>query len=64
MSGIGGLFIEGTSKTTFSSCTATDIGGAIYLDLTSNTEGYFNFSGASYSSNTATNNGASLFINA
>jgi hypothetical protein len=49
MSGIGGIYIEGTTKTTFSSCSATDIGGAIYLDLTSNTEGYFNFSGASYS---------------
>jgi hypothetical protein len=35
-------------KTTFSSCTASVLGGAIYLDLADGTEDKFDFSGATY----------------
>jgi predicted outer membrane repeat protein len=47
----GGLYIvgSGTTLTTFSQCTASQLGGAIYLELESGTEDYFNLSGASYS---------------
>ncbi|KAA6388028.1 MAG: hypothetical protein EZS28_016445, partial [Streblomastix strix] len=35
---VGGIFIEGTSKTSFSSCSTSDQGGAIYLDIDNVTE--------------------------
>jgi hypothetical protein len=33
ISGTGGISIEGTPQTSFSSCIATDKGGAIFLEL-------------------------------
>jgi hypothetical protein len=37
------------TKTTFVSCEAAQLGGAIYLELADGTEPYFDFSGAEYS---------------
>ncbi|KAA6372977.1 MAG: hypothetical protein EZS28_031496 [Streblomastix strix] len=47
----GGIFIEGTSKTSFSQCVASDQGGAIYLDVKSGVESKFDLSGVNYSNN-------------
>jgi hypothetical protein len=60
------LYIEGsgTTLTTFSQCTASPLGGAIYLELESGTEDYFNLSGASYSDDNNALYGKSLFVNA
>ncbi|KAA6399461.1 MAG: hypothetical protein EZS28_005011, partial [Streblomastix strix] len=63
-----GLIIEGSIKTTFSSCEASTFGGAIFLGLESGTEDKFNLGGADYSQNTNTLNiasegGNNLFIN-
>ncbi|KAA6378928.1 MAG: hypothetical protein EZS28_025545, partial [Streblomastix strix] len=44
----GGFYIEGTGKTTFSLCTATDKGGSIYLELGSGAETKYSLSEASY----------------
>lgn len=44
-----GLIIEGSIKTTFSSCEASTFGGAIFLGLESGTEDKFNLGGADYS---------------
>ncbi|KAA6383691.1 MAG: hypothetical protein EZS28_020782, partial [Streblomastix strix] len=46
----GGIFIEGTSKTSFSSCISSDKGGCIYIDVGIGSEDKFKFDGASYSS--------------
>ncbi|KAA6382109.1 MAG: hypothetical protein EZS28_022364 [Streblomastix strix] len=63
-----GLIIEGSIKTTFSSCEASTLGGSIFLDLESGTEDKFNLGGADYSQNTNTldtagSQGNNLFIN-
>ncbi|KAA6374566.1 MAG: hypothetical protein EZS28_029907, partial [Streblomastix strix] len=67
----GGVFIEGypDSLTKFSQCSASQLGGAFYLDLANGSEGSFNLSGASYQDTSTLNSnsaqyGKSLFINA
>ncbi|KAA6394759.1 MAG: hypothetical protein EZS28_009714 [Streblomastix strix] len=59
---VGGIFIEGTSKTSFSSCSTSDQGGAIYLDIDNVTENQFDLSGTNYSNNNEALYGKSLFI--
>ncbi|KAA6376745.1 MAG: hypothetical protein EZS28_027728, partial [Streblomastix strix] len=60
----GGIFIEGTTKTAFGSCAASDKGGAIYLDIGIGSEDKFQFDGASYQNDNDGLYGKSLFINA
>ncbi|KAA6368424.1 MAG: hypothetical protein EZS28_036049, partial [Streblomastix strix] len=59
----GGIFIEGTTLTTFSQCSASQLGGAIYLKISDNGQSKYDLSGASYLGCDA-QNGKSLFIDA
>ncbi|KAA6387625.1 MAG: hypothetical protein EZS28_016848 [Streblomastix strix] len=60
----GGIFIEGTTLTTFSQCSASQLGGAIYLDISIGAEDKFDLAGASYLTNNYAQYGNNLFINA
>ncbi|KAA6396620.1 MAG: hypothetical protein EZS28_007856 [Streblomastix strix] len=51
-------------KTTFSNCSSTDRGGAIYLDLAAGQEQNFDLRGARYADDNFATNGRSIFINA
>ncbi|KAA6364374.1 MAG: hypothetical protein EZS28_040099, partial [Streblomastix strix] len=64
---LGGIFIQNTTESTqsiFSLCSASQLGGAIYLDLATRTETKYDLTGASYSTNNIAQFGKNLFINA
>ncbi|KAA6393212.1 MAG: hypothetical protein EZS28_011259, partial [Streblomastix strix] len=63
----GGIFIiniTDSTQSTFSLCSASQLGGGIYLDLESGSETKFDLSGASYLTGNNAQYGKSLFIKA